>query len=151
MEAKMKPFMLLAVVLLATLSVLPGCVTPPPQAPPAPAVGAPTAAAAPAAGTAGTLKFEFVSVTDPVNKGDAITVKGKTAPGTECTLAMNYSDGSAATIPGLTNKTITSDADGNAVWNWSLFNHTPSGKTTFSVTAKKGSDTATASTTCTVK
>jgi hypothetical protein len=64
---------------------------------------------------------------------------------------MTYSDGSAASIPGLVNKTVMADVDGNAAWSWPLFSHTPSGKTTFSVTAKKGNETGTASTAITVK
>jgi hypothetical protein len=98
--------------------------------------------ATPAATSAGSLSFEFVSVSNPARRNETITVKGKTAPGAECKLVMTLSDG---TVSGFPKEPVRiADEQGNVKWEWVLFHHTPAGETKLEVTASLEGDSVTA-------
>jgi len=89
--------------------------------------------ATPEATSVGGLSFEFISVTDPAQINETITIEGKTAPGVECKLVMTLSDG---TVSGFPKEPVqVADEHGNVKWEWVLFRHTPPGETKLEVTA----------------
>jgi len=98
--------------------------------------------ATPAATSAGGLSFEFVSVTDPAQINETITVEGETAPGAECKLVMTLSDGTVSGFPKEPVK--TANEQGRVKWEWVLFRHTPPGETKLEATASLEGDSVTA-------
>lgn len=92
--------------------------------------------------TSGDLRIEIVSVTDPVKIDTPIKVVVKTNPGAQCKLVMTLSEGTVSGFPKDPEK--TADANGDVVWEWTLFTHTPEGITRIEVTATLDGESATA-------
>jgi len=110
-------------------------------------VASPSPTTVPAPPATGELKFEFVSVTRQIKKGDELTVVGKTSPGTECTIVMTFANGQVSNLvfPPPANKQVA-DANGRVEWKGTVA-RVIIGETKLDVTAVKDGKTVTASTT----
>ena len=94
--------------------------------------------------TSGDLIVEIISVTDPVKVNTNISVVVKTNPGAECTIVMTLSEGTVSGFP--KDPVKVADENGDVIWEWVLFSHTPEGNTKLEVTATLGENSATATT-----
>ena len=69
-------------------------------------------------------------------------VEVKTNPGAACKIVMTLSEGTVSGFPKDPEK--TADENGDVVWEWTLFTHTPEGPTKLEVTATLDGESVTA-------
>lgn len=94
------------------------------------------------------LELTIVDVTSPVSPGSSATVKVKTAPGADCSIAVEYKSGRSK-AKGLDSK--KADAAGDVSWTWVVGSNTSSGWYPITVTASMDGQSVTEETTFVVK
>ena len=78
------------------------------------------------------LSLQIVSVTSPVRPGASATLRAKTVPQAQCTIAVYYKTGKS-TAQGLYPK--QADSNGNVSWTWKVGTRTTPGSWRVVVTA----------------
>lgn len=134
--------------------VIPSVVTPPTVTPPivtpptvAPPIVTPPVITPPVV-IPSVLSLEIVSVTSPIGPGYTATLRARTLPGADCTVAVYYKSG-RSTASGLGSQ--KADSQGNVSWSWKVGTRTTPGSWRITVTSTSGGKTVSQETYFTVQ